>query len=91
MEVGLWLIGALRAVVEMLGLCLLAQAALRVIAGTRHRENPIYRLFELITRPPRTIVHFATGRRLGQGSVSAITFVLLVLLWLGLAILRKSI
>lgn len=52
----LFLIAALRAVLEMLGLCLLGMAAMALLAGKRRQENAIYRLFELITRAPRQLV-----------------------------------
>lgn len=52
----LFLIGALRAVIEMLGLSLLGLAAMALLAGERRQENVIYRLFELLTRAPRRLV-----------------------------------
>lgn len=87
----LFLISALRAVVEMLGLCLMAQGTLRLIAARSYASNPIYQFFALITRPPRTLVKLLTAQRLGPIGVSMLTFFLLLLFWLGLAILRKFI
>lgn len=49
-------IGALRAIVEMLGLCLLGMGAMALLAGAGRQGNPVYRLFELITRAPRQLV-----------------------------------
>lgn len=51
-----FLIGALRAVIEMLGLSLLGMAAMALLAGERRQSNPIFRLFELITRAPRRLM-----------------------------------
>ena len=52
----LFAISALRAVVEMLAMCLLAQGVLYLLAGQRRADNPIYRLFALLTHPPRRLV-----------------------------------
>ena len=54
----LFLIGALRAIVEMLGLCCLAQGFLYLLTGQKRASNPIYQLFALITQAPRRLVAF---------------------------------
>jgi hypothetical protein len=91
MAMTLFLIGALRAIVEMIGLCLLAQGGLYLLAGQKRAGNPIYQLFSLLTRPPRQLL-----ARLLPAGASAVTvgiacFVLLFLLWIGLALIRKLI
>lgn len=82
-------IGALRAIVEMLGLCLIAQGVLHVVAGRGRQGNFIYRFFALVTHAPRTFI----ARLLPQGSSAAligfITFAGLFAVWIGLAVLRK--
>jgi hypothetical protein len=84
-----FLLGALRAIAEMLGYCLLGQAFLYVLAGKKRASNPIYQLLSLITRPPRSLC----ARLLPAGTppplVGVICFAILVLLWLGLAWARK--
>lgn len=86
----LFLISAARAVIEMLGLCLIGQGALHVLAGRGRENNRIYQLFALVTRAPRQLVAAImpgfTGRATGVAC-----FVILLLLWLGLAFLRKII
>jgi hypothetical protein len=85
----LFLIAALRAIVEMLGLSLLALGFLHVISGARREHNPIYQLFALVTRLPLRLV----GRLLPTGSpswlVGALCFMVLFALWIGLAVLRS--
>lgn len=87
----LFLISAVRAIVEMSLLCLLGQALLYTVAGPARGRNPIYRLFATITRPLLAL----TGRMLPLSSsgffIAAMTFVLLLVLWVGLAVLKKSI
>ncbi|MFN4325123.1 MAG: hypothetical protein ACK4FP_04440 [Azonexus sp.] len=86
----LFLISALRAVIEMLGLSLIGQGALFVLAGRRRESNRIYQLFDLITRPPRRVVALAMVGASGR-TIGLVCFILLFLLWLGLAYLRKFI
>ena len=85
-----FLVSALRAVIEMLGMCLMGQGMLYVLAGRGRTNNPIYQLFDLITRPPRKIVErilpAASSRTIGISC-----FAILLLLWLGLAFVRKFI
>ena len=85
----LFLIGALRAIIEMLGLCLLAQGILYIVAGQRRSSNPIYQLFALITKPPCQIVSKLLPARTGPRTIGFVYFFTLLALWLGLAIARK--
>ena len=85
----LFLISALRAIVEMLGLSLIGLALMAVFAGNRRDSNPIYRLFALITRAPRRLAgSLLPGRRERPVLAGVLCFVLLFLLWIGLAIWR---
>lgn len=83
------ILGALRATVEMLGLCLLGQAALALIAGHRRAANPVYRFFSLLTMPPRRLVRACLPRRVSDTAVAFLAFCLLLLLWVSLAAVRK--
>jgi hypothetical protein len=82
-------IGALRAIVEMIGLCLIAQGVLHVVAGRARPTNFIYQFFALVTHGPRRL----TARLLPQGCsgilIGFITFAGLFAIWIGLAVLRK--
>ncbi len=87
-----FLIGAVRAIVEMLGLCLIAQAALYVLAGKGRQGNPVYRLFQLITRAPRSQVARCLPRSESRPAlVGVLTFVILLILWVLLAWVRRFI
>jgi hypothetical protein len=86
----LFLIGAVRAVIEMLGMCLLGQGILYVLAGRGRANNPIYQLFDLITRPSRKIVERILPAASGK-TIGVAYFAILLLLWLGLAFVRKFI
>ena len=82
-------ISVTRATVEMLGLCLLGQGALFLIAGRSRGSNRIYQLFDLITRPPRQLVAKLLPGSPSTLAVGVLTFVILLLLWIGLALTRK--
>lgn len=84
-----FMISILRAVIEMIGLCMLGQAVLFVLAGRRRAGNHIYRLFVLVTSPPRRLVATLTGHREDTVFVGMATFAIMLILWIGLAVLRK--
>ena len=90
-SVTLFLIAACRAIVEMLGLCLLGQGVVALIAGRRRSENPIYRLFALITRFPCRMASRVLPVKASGVVVGIFCFVLLFFSWIGLAVLRMFI
>ena len=87
----LFLISALRSVIEMLGLCMLGQTVLYVMAGRNRANNRIYQLFNLITKAPRQLVANIVHASASPIAVGVISFIILLLAWLGLAFIRKSI
>ena len=84
-----FLIAALRAVIEMLGLCLIGQGMLALLAGPNRQANLIYQLFALITQAPRRLVARLLPQAAGEKTVGICCLVLLFCLWIGLAVLRK--
>jgi len=87
----LFLISALRSVIELLGLCLLGQGILYILAGRNRANNHVYQLFDLITKAPRQIVASTMRTSTNSITVGVLCFVILLLAWLGLALIRKSI
>ena len=86
----LFLIGALRAVVEMLGLALLGLAAMSVLAGGRRHDNVIYRLFELVSRGPRRLIAALLPASTPPLVSGVLCFVALFAIWMGLALWRLT-
>jgi hypothetical protein len=84
----LFLIGALRAIVEMLGLCLLGQGVLFLLAGSKSGDNPIFRGFALITRGPLQLTARLLSKRCGPKVVGLVCLFLLFFIWISLALLR---
>jgi len=83
------LISILRAIVEMLGLCCLAQGFLYMLAGQKRASNPIYQLFALITQAPRRLVATLLPANTSATTIGIVCFAILLSLWVGLAIMRK--
>lgn len=84
-----FLISAARAIIEMLGLCLVGQGMLYILAGQRRANNRIYQLFDLLTKAPRRLVAALLPRSSSEIVIGVVSFVLLLLLWIGLAFIRK--
>jgi len=89
MEMLLFAIAALRAIIEMLGLCLIGQGALFAIAGRNSEKNPIYAMFHLITEMPVRLFAHLLPAASASWLKNLFAFVMLFVLWIGLAILRK--
>lgn len=87
----LFLVTSARAIVEMLLLCLLGQAFLHVVAGRSREKNSVYWLLATVTRPVLQLIRRLLPPAVSGGAIAAVAFVSLLLLWLGLAILKKSI
>ncbi len=90
-SVTLFLISAARSVIEMLGLCLVGQGILYLLAGRNRADNYIYQFFVLITKAPRKLITYLLPASTGPVAGGVFSFVILLFLWLGLALLRKSI
>lgn len=84
-------LGAMRAIIEMLGYSLLGKGALYLLVGNKRDGNPVYQLFSLLTRHPRMLVARILPRTCSELVLDAMTFLILLVLWLGLAYVRKFI
>ena len=85
-----FIISTLRAIIEMLGLCLLGQGLLYLIAGQHRHKNPIYQFFALITRRPQQLFSRLLPGTTPQPLAAAILLIVLCALWIALAWLRIS-
>ncbi len=85
-----FLLSAARAIVEMLGVCLLAQGALYLIAGQGRQRNLLYRLFAVITHRPLLLTRACLPRSASRSTVAIFCFSILFLIWIGLALIRRQ-
>jgi uncharacterized protein YggT (Ycf19 family) len=65
---------------------LLGQFLVRVISFGRHEENPVYRLFRLLTSPVVRVTRAITPARVADVHVPVVAFLLLFWICLGLAV-----
>lgn len=85
----LFLLSALRAVVEVAGFALLGQGLLAVLAGKGRQQNFVYQLFQVVTRPVVRAVRFITPRFILDQHMPLVSFFVLVWLWVALAFAKR--
>jgi hypothetical protein len=86
----IFLLSALRAIVEVAGLALLGQGVLALLAGSRRHENFFYQIFAIVTRPVIRLARLLTPRVIVDDHVPLVAFFLLLWLWLALAYWRHQ-
>jgi len=90
MQLEVFLIGVLRALVEVALLSLLAQGIVGLLAGAARQGNPVWRLFAIVTRPPLQLVRFLAPRQIADRHVPFLAGCVLFGLWIVLAYLKRS-
>jgi uncharacterized protein YggT (Ycf19 family) len=81
----IYILSALRALVEVALLALLGQGAVALLAGARRATNPVYQLFAIITRPVLRVVRILAPRPIIDRHIPFVAFFLLFWLWIFLA------
>lgn len=90
MPAEIFLLGLLRALVEVALLSLLAQGVVGLLAGAARQANPVWRLFAIVTRPPLQLIRFLAPRQIADRQVPLLGFFVLFCLWILLAYLKRS-
>jgi hypothetical protein len=85
----LFLLTALRALVEVAGLSLLGQGIVGLLAGRRREENFVYRIFQAITRPAIRAIRAVLPAAIIDRHVPFVAFFVLLWLWLALAYVKR--
>jgi hypothetical protein len=85
----LFLLTALRALVEVAGLSLLGQGIVGLLAGRRREENFVYRIFQVITRPAIRAIRAVLPAAIIDRHVPFVAFFVLLWLWLALAYVKR--
>lgn len=89
-SIELFVLSALRAIVEVALLALLGQGLLALLAGARRGTNPIYRLFQIVTEPVLRAMRFVTPKAILDKHLPFVAFFLLFWLWILLAYVKRS-
>jgi hypothetical protein len=84
-----FLLSALRAVVEVALLALLGQALVGLLSGARRADNPIYRLFQVVTRPVLRALRFVLPGAIIDRHLPFVAFFFLFWIWILLAYLKR--
>lgn len=89
--VGTWMfvIVACRGLIELLFWLLIGRSVLALLAGRTSSNNTVLWLFDVVLRPPRTLVARLFPEAT-QPVRDLVLGVLLMLLWLGLALVKQG-
>lgn len=91
MPAELFIVTALRALVEVAGCFMLGQGILYVLAGRKRSDNFVYQLFSILTRPVFRATRAITPRLVRDEHIPYAAFLLLLWLWIGLGIAKRYI
>lgn len=80
----------LRVLVEVPLFAFIGQGLLALLAGRRRQENPIYRLFGIVTAPVLRCLRPFVSKGFATGRLSFLAFALLFLLWILLAYVKRG-
>ena len=86
----LLILGVLRAVVEVTMLFLLGQGLLYVLAGRGRANNPMYKLFVIVTSPVIKMIREISPPQILDKHLPFVAFFVLFWLWIGLAYLKRE-
>lgn len=84
----IYLVTALKMLVEILGYTLIGQGVLALFAGSRRHQNWVYQLLSRITGPVIKAVRYITPKFVPDQHLGLVAFFLLFWLWVGLLIFR---
>ncbi len=85
----LFVLSALRALVEVALLALLGQGLLAFLAGGRRDTNAIYQLFRVVTRPVIRAMRTITPKLILDRHLPYVAFFMLFWLWIILAYAKR--
>lgn len=87
----LLVVSVLRALIEVALLSLIGQGVLALLAGRGRATNPVYRMFQVVTRPAIRAVRFLMPPSIGDRHLPMLTFLLLFGFWIFLAYVKRII
>jgi len=85
----LFAVSVLRALVEVAMLSLLGQGAVGLLSGARRAGNPVYQLFQIVTRPVIRALRWLLPRQIVDRHLPVLAFFLLFWLWIMLAYAKR--
>lgn len=86
----LFIVSILRALVEVALLALIGQGAVGLLSGARRATNPIYVLFQVITKPVVRFTRWFTPKVILDQHIPFVAFFLMFWLWILLAWVKRE-
>jgi hypothetical protein len=86
----LLILGVLRALVEVSMWFLVGQGLLYVLAGRGRANNPMYKLFILVTGPVIKMMRVISPPQILDKHLPFVAFFVLFWMWIGLAYLKRE-
>jgi hypothetical protein len=86
----LFIVSILRALVEVAMLALIGQGAVGLLSGARRAQNPIYVLFQVITKPVVRFTRWFTPKVIVDQHIGFVAFFLMFWLWILLAWAKRE-
>ena len=81
----------LKALTEVAGVAFLGQGVLWILAGAKRDQNPVYGIFKTLTSPVMKLTRWITPRIVLDQHLGLVAFLLLIVLWLGLTVMKIKI
>ena len=85
----IFVISALRALMELVGWLLIGRWVLAALAGRLAHDNAVLRLFDLLLRPPRRLIA-GLWPTAGGGRADLVLLIILLLSWLLLGLVKRG-
>ena len=82
------IIVVLKALTEVAGVAMMGQGVLYVLAGGKRDQNAIYGIFKTLTSPVMKATRWITPRVVLDQHLGLVAFLLLVILWFGLTVMK---
>lgn len=89
MSIELFVVGAVRTLVEVALLSLLGLWLVGLLAGASRQSNPVYRVFLIVTHPPVKFTRWITPKLIIDKHIPFVTFFVLFWLWILLAYVKR--
>lgn len=87
---GLVLFQIIQLILRLLIYTFIGKGLLALLAGARHRHNPVWKLFDAVTRPVWRLTRIAAPRFVPDAAIASLAILLLILANLGLYMLFYS-
>ncbi len=78
----------LKALTEIAGVAMIGQGLLYVLAGAKRDQNLVYGIFKTLTSPVVKATRWITPRIVLDQHLGLVAFLLLVILWFGLTVMK---